>query len=343
MDASAKQRTDVDTGISASGFSARQRHFFWEECVSCPEGYPVHIVSGKFNLMDGSVCSLALGFCSGLEGWGAPGSGLSASVRSMPEHIDVTWFSLAEKRCYHLHAKINTDLIGQLFEKGYIHDKENRSPQRLTYDMINVGLAPGGLVVIWLCGPGRQTEVGCYGAGPCLIEVRDLTKLPAEYQYLFDWDQIDELMNDLGIVSPAGATADIPFDKWMGYRKHLQWRPQFFGPESPIVTEFACRFFNGEEVRLSAAEIRNEVLLTRLPATIEYNWKTSSGRRFCGAIWFNETEIFSFSSSSGDEASDSFSLELEVNHGLTVVMTRFKRFKDVYRLKKAVSSIRELN
>ena len=138
-------------------------NFEWKETISCPLGYPVDVYRGGLESANGGFTSLYLGTHSGNDGWGSSGRSMSNGFKPVPNHLHVIWVSYAEKQFYEVDVDIDKEKMVKFFRDGYYvpsMSNDHPQPRKENYNQIVVGFAPGGVVVVWLSGAGRQTEIG---------------------------------------------------------------------------------------------------------------------------------------------------------------------------------------
>ena len=145
--------------------------FNWTGTVSAPEEYPMEVYEGAI-IADDFTFRFDEMWGTQNTGWGETGGVFSIDREQMdaPDSLKFTWLSLIEKKFYSGSWKLNKDKIARLFREGFVNDVTHKKD---TYKMIKVGLAPKGLVVVWLSGTGFQTEVGSYQATETALKKDD--------------------------------------------------------------------------------------------------------------------------------------------------------------------------
>ncbi|MFB9057282.1 DUF2931 family protein, partial [Mariniflexile ostreae] len=144
---SCQQNKQVET-LTANNTAHMKTVFKWQEGINAPLGYPVEVYRGGLEAADGYT-SLSIGVTSGA--WGAEGSGMSNSVKSIPKRIHCIWVAYAEDCMYEVDSDIDYDKMLHLFNEGFPVLRRS-GIEKDTYSMIVTGFAPGGVVVIWLYG-----------------------------------------------------------------------------------------------------------------------------------------------------------------------------------------------
>ena len=89
------------------------------------------------------------------------------------------WVSYAEDCMYEIDTEIDYDKMLKLFNEGYYIPSmnDNPEPRKENYKEIIVGMAPGGVVVIWLQGLRRQIEIGRYQEKKTVIPQEEIARL----------------------------------------------------------------------------------------------------------------------------------------------------------------------
>lgn len=164
-------------GLSCNGQAERAssqalEEFHWRETISCPLGYPIDVHDGALILPGGGSVGLYLGTHNGP--WGSTGRSMSNGLKPLPKKIDVVWLSYAEDAFYEIDEDIDYDKIRALFKEGY---RDSNTKKNRTYTTIVIGFAPGGVVVVWLNGPGKQVEVGRYQGKKTIVPTEEIAKL----------------------------------------------------------------------------------------------------------------------------------------------------------------------
>lgn len=218
--------------------------FEWSGTISAPQEYPVEIYSGALVSNDGHFdFSSIWGTTS--NGWGNVGKSMSNKLLTIPNQLEFTWLSLVEKKFYSGKWKLPKDTIQKLFSEGYI--KNNKKE---TYDKFIVGLAPNGLLILWLAGED-QIEIGRYQAEEIIIDLSKTEIHPTD-EYMFQKDFIDECLKDQMIVKPDVQEKIIRSgyprpDIYHLYREKYDWQPQIILPHNSKIISVYFKLCNGEK------------------------------------------------------------------------------------------------
>lgn len=265
--------------------------FHWKETISCPTGYPIDVHDGALILPGGGTVGLHLGTHNGP--WGATGRSMSNGVKPLPKKIDVIWLSYAEDTFYEIDSDIDYDKILALFKEGYLDSNTNKNR---TYTTIVVGFAPGGVVVVWLNGPGKQIEVGRYQGKKTVVPAEEIAKLDNHDKLLFSPEYRKEIMSNEKIVplevQVANKNKAIPFGLWDTYRERYNWKSVYSIQGGGEAINAYFTMLNGEEEQLIDETFEKNTFEKRaIPRTVNFGWRDKEGQRYGGSVTFNEKEI----------------------------------------------------
>lgn len=122
----------------------------WLPSSSGDTMYPMSILDSYVELEDGRQLYIA---ASGISdnGWGdrGPDHEQGEDLKAMPVKFGILWGSLLEKKYYKGNWELPKDSILKYIDKGYLDWRSNKWD---TYFELNFGVAPGGVVVVWLRG-----------------------------------------------------------------------------------------------------------------------------------------------------------------------------------------------
>ena len=225
---------------------------------------------------------------------------MSNGIKEVPHSLNVIWLSYAENTFYSINCEVDYDKMVQLFKEGYqdsmwfFNDGRN---QKITYDVIVVGFAPGGVVVVWLSGGGKQVEIGRYQGEKIIIPQEKIARLDRHDQLIFQEDYRKKIMLNEKIVplevQKANKNKPIPYGLWDTYREKYNWRPEFVVQEKGKMENTYFTFFNGEvEEQFDQSLIKNEFAQRAIPKELDLGWRDKTGQSYGGEIVFDEEEIF---------------------------------------------------
>ena len=306
--------------------------FEWQETTSCPPGYAVDVYQGGLHSSKGFT-SLYLGVDTGKEGWGRGASGMSSGKKTLPNHLHVIWVSYFEHKFYEIDTPIDYNKMVDLFNEGYYLVSDNPDNPRLkweNYDSIIVGFAPGGVVVIWIAGLGRQIEIGRYQGKEITFSKEYVESLHPGTQknkhdityhnkILYEWNMIPkEIVEEI-------KDKPIPYGLWDTYRKKYNWQLKFVFLHNEKIKNVTYYLLNGEEEELYG-EVETEKYpkipvffrwetrkARAIPKTISFFWEIDSSVYSC-YIELDEKEIMTaFERVLGNDPGAEVTIELYVN------------------------------
>ena len=249
---SCKQKEDIN------------KKYHWVAYVKPVAGYPIRTYRGVVYGKDGASkfgtssnfifendCPFPLFSISN----GTPGLFKNAEegeAKGIPTHLDVSWLSYVEKCQYLLEDQpLDSVKIAELLkDKVYTFSlNENDTAPKIEEYNISVGLAPGGVVFVWLHNYGRVVEVGRYQAKKT-EDIHFVTKEEADEYYkrtgnvVLDEHTIENRDYAIKLGMPkskilmqyqqCGTSVTeplvmddifkIPYGLWDSYRKRYLWK-----------------------------------------------------------------------------------------------------------------------
>ena len=223
-----------------------EQKYKWGVAVNTPIGYPIRFYAGRVGGMSiiGELYSI-----TEEPDWGCAMGYESRSMEELPQNVDMVWLSYKEDCFYRLKTAIDYEKIAKLFREGFNQRVPNGEVRHKTYDTIVVGIAPGGVVVLWVgYGYLPLTEIGRYQADK--IELREPEGLDNHQRLIFSKKDREEVLNSNTIIPEdfreANKNKPIPFGLWDSYRNHqYQWYPTFEIPNGKM-GDVHYQYWNGE-------------------------------------------------------------------------------------------------
>jgi hypothetical protein len=143
--------------------NVKTEKFEWLATVSGDEFCPVEIIDGSFVLSDGNTIGIPSGEYLNAD-WGAS-SGIMLvgdEMKKVPERMEITWFSYAENKFYKGDFALPQEKIYDIFKKDYGKSKYPNGDEYINrFSSLLVGIAPQGLVTVWMDGIG-SIEIGTF-------------------------------------------------------------------------------------------------------------------------------------------------------------------------------------
>ena len=173
-----------------------QPEYKWGVAVNTPIGYPIRFYAGRVGGMSiiGELYSI-----TEEPDWGCAMGYESRSMEELPQNVDMVWLSYKEDCFYRLKTAIDYEKIAKLFREGFNQRVPNREVRHTTYDTIVVGIAPRGVVVLWVgSGYFPIKEIGKYQAEK--IELREPEGLDNHQRLIFDKEYAKRLLTNNTII-----------------------------------------------------------------------------------------------------------------------------------------------
>jgi hypothetical protein len=249
--------------------------FEWDATSCAPNMYPVEMYQTSFIFENGYTMDIP-GSAFMQNGWGEEGSIVGGNnFKPLPVGLDITWISYTENKFYTGNFPLPTDSIAKLFKEGFT---EFQSKKHGTYNIINVGMAPGGVVVVWMMGGGKVVEIGRYQAKDTVVNIVDFKP----YAQIDDLDTyVKTVLENETEINDSIKKNGIPYGRWDSYREKFIWRPvmDFEDKENCILDEMMIYYMNGEV---------DEISEERLAAN-NFNYKPRLKKFTCW--WSNKRSI----------------------------------------------------
>ena len=223
-----------------------EQEYDWGVAVNAPIGYPIRFYGA---MVGGTPISRELYSKTREPDWGNAAGYESTSMDKLPKSVDMVWLSLKEDCFYRLKTAIDYEKVAKLFREGFDERVPNGEVRHATYDTIVVGIAPGGVVVLWVgYGYLPLTEIGRYQAEK--IALKEPEGLDNHQRLIFDKEYAKRLLTNNTIIPEdfreANKNKPIPFGLWDSYRDNqYQWYPTFEIPNGKI-GDVDYQYWNGE-------------------------------------------------------------------------------------------------
>lgn len=155
--------------------------FEWSPEVSADVAYPMRVIFGSFALSDGNSVRIPSG--EFLQGdWRSSSSSYAVGEerKKVPEKMVLRWFSYTENKFYLGDFELPQKKLYDLFKKDYgtSFDPDGEEYKKSYYTLM-VGIAPKGMITLWIQGSVGPKEIGSYQAHEVLDEDwNDFSKNP---------------------------------------------------------------------------------------------------------------------------------------------------------------------
>lgn len=238
-------RSDAEAAPSPSIaiLARRMGTFEWMPTNSGPKGCPMQMIDGDFLFPRGGATYIPEALVH--RGWGREGSlhVVGDARKPAPDSLGILFFSLLDDQLYQGAFALPRDSIARLLRDGYA--SVERPGRRGAYEMLVVGVTPGGGVAVWANGQERQTERFFGRARPVNPDWHAVMRAPRTVdraafvrESLTDAAELDPTVRAMEALRPGA-------DRWAGFRTRYRWRPAFEGLGTPRTLE-RVEFANGE-------------------------------------------------------------------------------------------------
>ncbi len=292
-----------------TGLGSKMEKFDWLASESGPKNYPMEVINGNFIYPDDG--SLYVPNKSTIhKGWGTPVSShlVGPELKPLPVRLDITFFSYTETTFYQGSFGLPYERILTLFDAGYYSPKEKG---QVTYHQIIAGVAPGGVVAVWLDGMDRRTEVFFGHAEKADIPWTRVLDNPDVSREEFVRTELKETVDPEALKSLD--KTGIPYGLWDRYHKRYNWQLDIAAEGPPGLVELIT-YYNGEKgYLLYPLEEAEKARPRAIPDYLGYIWKSPEGQAYSLRYYFDEKEIFeAFQQlAPGDEEINTTPLRLE--------------------------------
>lgn len=272
-----------------------EQKFDWSATLSAPEEYPVQVYKGEIIAKDYKQ-SLA-GFGSINYGWGNEAGTvvIGPDLKHIPDSLEIAWHSFVDQRNFEGKWALPKEDLIRLFNKGLI-DKSTK--KKSTYNKFIVGLAPNGLVVVWIAVAGSQIEIAHFKAKEVPVNIEDISE---DSKPIFSKKYNDVVLSELNEKLKTFERIkqnDYPkIDLYEDYRIKYLWKPLIELPKNEMLTDYVLRTYDGEvEVAFSnnkeqlTSNLKNRGVLKYFA----FRWidKVQNKEMGCWLENFDENEVF---------------------------------------------------
>ena len=193
--------------------------------VTAPQEYPVEVNVGYLSDGDEFISAIPKAGAQ-FQGWVTNGGNAGVGASHIPSFLELTWVSYGEKKFWKVATPLPKEKMLSLFREGYMAlGIEPTDPLvHKTYGELVIGVAPGGVVVVWLNDEVRRVEIGRYQADSVWVDKDKFRPIPKEDEteaQFFEWNYnhfVPEATKEQ--LQKEG----IPYGLWDRYRKKYNWR-----------------------------------------------------------------------------------------------------------------------
>ena len=265
-----------------------EKKYEWSASISAPREYPVEVYTGAAG---GYFFSQMGGFSN--TGWGS-GIGDTDIKAPLPERLDMTWLSYVDNKFYTGDWKLPIEKIQQLFDEGF-YSKRGDEGEIDVYRFIKIGLAPRGMVVVWVTGIHRQVEVARFHAQETILDPKLISE---SEKYMFEKNYTKNRLID-DFVIPKDVRVQIEQfgypqpEIYEAYREKYVWKPKVILPEGSKITSLYIKMCNGENEDPYDGIVEQKS--RAIPFAFEVLWSIGSGKKeqnFVSRIAFTQDNAY---------------------------------------------------
>lgn len=278
----------VITVVTITMSSYIEKKYEWAANICAPREYPVEVYTGAAG---GYFFSQMGGFSN--SGWGGLGS-IDYIKAPVPDRLDMTWLSYVDNKFYKGDWKLPTEKIKKLFDEGF-PAKPGLENVKESYDYINIGLGPKGMVIVWVAGAGSQVEVARFQAHETVID----PKLIIESEmYMFRKGYSQHRLENNFVISEDVREQIKQYgypqsEVYEEYREKYLWKPRVILPEGSKLTSMYIKMCNGEKEDPYDKPI--DTKYKAIPYAFQIYWSVAKGkkeRRFVSRIAFTKDKEY---------------------------------------------------
>lgn len=262
----------------------KRTKYKWESSSCAPAEYPVMVIDGILTYPKEGGMDFEFDTQTTNDWGGKANSSMGIETSIIPDGLGIRWYSYVEDKFYSGFFDLPADTIYKLFEKGFVQ-QSTKIPGSYTH--ILVGMAPHGVVSVWLHGDGVVTEVGNFKAEEIemsMIEAfptrlqRDVNKAKPPLQFRTEWrERIAE--EDSILKRRMEDPTPIPEGLWdKVYREKFNSRVVVnFSDPTAILDMMTMSYINGEQETLMYDKMKENAFSKR-PRFKEVEFRWSFGR-----------------------------------------------------------------
>lgn len=274
-------------------FGGKMTKFKWATAASAPEQFPMRIIAANLIYGEGDAAYVPGGVAIA-PGWGSAAARAGAhGPRPIPRVLDILFFSYTEDAFYRGKFVLPYNKMLAAFQDGYDINFGGKRERR-TFTAITVGVAPGGVIAMWLKGPRKSLEV--------FYDDR-ATKVTLPWSIMTDNTRLtrEEYVADTikhYVKSPDAYAAlkknGPPFGLWDRLRKRYAWQPETINVPLRDEEVGPILYYNGEAESLFLPLDQATAAATRpVPKQLSFVWKDPARPKgLLVEIYFNEKEVF---------------------------------------------------
>jgi len=236
---------------SSIAMSNTDTKFYWIATESAPKHYPMEIIRGTFIYHGEAEQGLYIPSGGTLKkGWGDPISShtVGEKFKPLPDRLKIYFFSLTEKQFYEGEFDLPYEKILALFREGVANATASPDGEVPIYTRIMAGIAPGGVVAVWVTG--QDTKEVFFGQAQ-KVELNPSAAFALPFKDKADSDlYMKEILESSTTPEERESLQKngIPFGLWARYRNRYDWLPTFTQGHHPVEGGVDVSYLNGEYI-----------------------------------------------------------------------------------------------
>lgn len=272
---------------SFSDFCKRGTVFEWNMNISTPKYYSIVNIKTELLYSNGSKNVYEEYIYAGMD-WGSSQTSRGSSHKQeIPARLHTKWLSYREGETGQLYEgtfDLPYDTILNLFRNGYIYQYTDSEIVKEEYTGISVGLAPGGVVALWVSGSHRRVQVGCWVADKLSADDELFASRGGQKK------RVERLRSNDVHIPDYIKNKPIPFGQWEKYNQTYPYRYNVsFVDGEPESLLIETHYYNGERFQ---SGIDDTVIRSKAcPKKIALIWKKGDDE-YLARIQFEETYLF---------------------------------------------------
>ena len=266
----------------------KEEKYAWDASPTAPKGYPVQVYKGSLSDGSGHATTIPNGHYL-QDGWGTSLITWIADedTKPLPQLLEITWFSFAENKFYTGAFELPQQQMVQLFREGYYNKRKKE-----TYDRFVIGLAPGGMVVVWLRGQ-NQVELARFQGTVTEADWDDFYYKSVGGNSYGKADRTNDVREEqaklTATVQQQIKQGTLSSKQWDNYRKRYNWAVVFEGGAK--LADYSIRYWNGELEKLPVDKQLLQDSKRPKPLPREMSLFPEGDKKIRIDIVFEETEL----------------------------------------------------
>lgn len=300
----------------------KEKQYSWGAAVCTPRDYPAEIFSGHLIMGDtpkSAYVYMPFDRVINSEDLGDNDGSSSGKAEGIsPKTLDITWLSYTENKSYSGIFKLDNEKIESLMINGSKRPYWDIETKRIGIFtdkrfVINTGLFPGGMVVLYVWSPSYMTIVGRYQAHQDKTVDWGIAHEIMKTQEGYD-EVIRVITKNLSQeVLDQIKNGTIPFGYWDTLFKEYNLTPKVKGEDK--VETIKINYINGEFESIFLSLNGNVMPIKKraVPRKINIVWHDINNRRMESDVFFDEKKSKTiFEGIKGGEAIN-FTIDIDRN------------------------------